>query len=756
MLIKKLFRTAWSYKAQFISMLIMIAIGAGVFLGCNIEWKSIEYNGFNFLQDTCYADYRIYSDTGFTEEDIEKIREIPGITEATRYLNVNADIKDTDKSVALNVSENYNVSIMMITEGAEYDEKSDGIWLSDKFADANNIKINDYVTLTYSGIEITCKVEGLAKSGENLICVADENQLMPDYESFGFAYITPEKLESAVGKAFYPQINIISGMDKEELEKNIKSVTGTTFLVTSMEEHKSYAGMNGEAEEGKTMGLILPVLFLAIGVLTMVTTMHRISANEKMQIGTLKALGYRNSAILWHYTSYGLVIGIIGTGFGIILGYLIAYLIVNPNGMLSTYLDMPTWKLVMPGFCIPVLAVIILFMTFISYISVKKMLTGTAADALRPYTPKNVKKSVLEKAFFRKKLSFGVKWNIRDVFRHKARSIMTLIGVMGCAILLVGGLGMKDTVQRLLTMLDEDVCNYKTKIIISESAGNKEVKELAEALDGDWQASCGISYDGETISLDIYSNGCDMVGFIDENDDSMKLEDDGVYLCLRLKDTAHIGDVIEISPYGSDETYEVRVAGYTRSLLSKCMIMTEAYADSIGIEYHIGTVYTDEAAGNIENAGIISGKQDKQMIMDSYDTFLNMMNMMIAVFVVAAVVLGIVVLYNLGVMNYVERYREMATLKVLGFRDRHIGKLLVSQNLWLTVVGLVLGIPAGIGTLYFLVANLGGEYEMSITVGPVTYVISILLTFGVSLLVGLMVSSKNRRINMAEALKGTE
>ncbi len=756
MLIKKLFRTAWSYKAQFISMLIMIAIGAGVFLGCNIEWKSIEYNGLNFLQDTCYADYRIYSDTGFTEEDIEKIREIPGVTEATRYLNVNTDIKDTNKSVALNVSENYNVSIMMITEGAEYNEKSDGIWLSDKFARANNIKINDYVTLTYSDIEITCKVEGLAKSGENLICVADDNQLMPDYESFGFAYITPEKLESAVGKAFYPQINIISGMDKEELEKNIKSVTGTTFLVTSMEEHKSYAGMNGEAEEGKTMGMILPVLFLAIGVLTMVTTMHRISANEKVQIGTLKALGYRNSTILWHYTSYGLVIGTIGTGIGIALGYLIAFIIINPNGMLGTYLDMPTWKLVMPGFCIPVLAAIILFMTFISFISVRKMLTGSAADALRPYTPKNVKKSVLEKAFFRKKLSFGVKWNIRDIFRHKARSIMTLIGVMGCAILLVGGLGMKDTFQNLLVMLDEDVCNYKTKISISESAGNKEIKELAEELNGDWQASCGISYDGETISLDIYSNGCDMVGFIDENDDSMKLADDGVYLCLRLKDTADIGDMIEISPYGSDETYEIRVAGYTRSLLNKCLIMTEAYADSIGLEYHIGTVYTDEAAGNIENTAIISGKQDKRMIMDSYDTFLNMMNMMIAVFVAAAVVLGIVVLYNLGVMNYVERYRELATLKVLGFRDRHIGKLIVSQNLWLTVVGLVLGIPAGIGTLYFIVANLGGEYEMSITVEPVTYMISVLLTFGVSLIVGFMLSAKNHKINMAEALKGTE
>ena len=132
------------------------------------------------------------------------------------------------------------------------------------------------------------------------------------------------------------------------------------------------------------------------------------------------------------------------------------------------------------------------------------------------------------------------------------------------------------------------------------------------------------------------------------------------------------------------------------------------------------------------------------------------MNTMIVVLVAAAIVLGVVVLYNLGVMSYVERYRELATLKILGFRDKTIGRLLISQNIWLTVIGVLIGLPGGVGILKVLVVSLASEYELSITLGVLTYSVSILLTFGVSLLVGFMVARKNKKIDMVEALKGAE
>lgn len=756
MLTRKLLRTAWSYKSQFLSMIIMIAIGMGIFLGFNIEWKSIEYDTGIFFEETAYADYRLYEENGFSKKDLQAIQDIEGVDAATRYLPVNVGVKDTKKSMALNVSEDYNVSKMKVMEGAEYDPESEGIWLSDRFAEINHLALGDDLTLTYMGFEVTGEIVGLIKSGENMICVADENQLMPDFESFGFAYITPKKLKKVLGITFYPQINLCSDLEKTELETAVQKKMGRTILVTSKKEHISYAGAESEMEEGKTMGSILPVLFLAIAVLTMVTTMHRIAANEKVQIGTLKALGFRNRKILLHYTSYGLMIGGIGSIIGIALGYGIAALVMSPAGMMSTYFDLPKWKLVMPGFCIPVIVLTLVFVTMISYLSIRNMLKGTAADTLRPYRPKAMKQSWMERRKIWKKLSFGAKWNIRDIMRHKSRSAMTLIGVIGCMILLVGGMGMKDTMNDFLRLLDEKISIYTTKIQISDSAKAEDAKALAKEVEGDWQATLGISYEGETVSLEIYHSEYDQIGFVNKKNESVQIGDEGAYLCLRLADTAKIGDTITISPYGSEEIYEVTVAGYLRSVMTEAIIMTDTYADQVGIDYHISSIYTDLPTEEIQTSSLIAGKQEKDMIMDTYDSFMQIMDLMIVLLVIAAVILGGVVLYNLGVMSYVERYRELATLKVLGFRNQQISRLLISQNIWLTFLGMILGLPAGIGTLQFLITALASEYELKLTLGSATYYTSILMTMGVSVGVGWLVAKKNQKINMVEALKDAE
>lgn len=273
---------------------------------------------------------------------------------------------------------------------------------------------------------------------------------------------------------------------------------------------------------------------------------------------------------------------------------------------------------------------------------------------------------------------------------------------------------MKDTMERFMTMLDEEINNYTTRINLTETAGDAAARELADEVNGDWQASSGISYQGRTVMLEVYHADNGRIRFLTEGNELTELADDGAYLCLRLADTAQIGETITFSPYGSEETYAVKVAGYLRSLMTESIVMSDAYADSMGIGYRISSIYTDEDLDGIENSSIISGKQDKAMIMETYDTFMEIMNLMVLVLVLAAVVLGIVVLYNLGVISYVERYRELATLKVFGFRDRHIGRLLISQNIWLTIIGVAIGFPAGVGLLHVLIQSLASEYELSL------------------------------------------
>ena len=760
MLFKKLWRTMGLYKAQFISMIIMIALGVGVFVGFNMEWMTIDKNTSSFFEETNFADYRIYSDEGFGKDDLEKICAVKGVDGASRFLDVNAEVKGANgNSLALSVTENENVSGVYFVDGEEYDPQSEnGIWLSDRYANANDISLGDKMTLVYKNIEFDGTVKGLIKASEHMICVRDESQLMPDYSTYGYAYISPKMYEKTLGTAYYPQLNVISKEDKKDFMESAEKALGRTTLILTKDENISYSGSKGEIQEGQTMGSVLPVLFLLIAVLTMVTTMHRLAAKEKTQIGTFKALGFKDKKIIRHYSSYAFIIGLTGTVLGVAIGCALAWMIMNPSGTMGAYMDMPSWKLYMPWYCCLMLAGIIAMLTFIGFLSVRKMLKGTAADALRPYTPKKVKPLLIEKTSLFHKLSFGTRWNLRDIMRHKSRTAMSLIGIWGCMTLIVGSMGMRDTMMSFLNTYYDEAMNYSSRIYIAENADRGERNSLIDKYSGDWSASVSVQIeDDKAVSLDVYSVKNGLLRFPGKDVDFLNIGDDGAYICRRIADEYNlsVGDKFRVSPYGSDKEYEMIVSDIAYSV-SENIVVSPAYAQKVGIPYTVDSVYTKTDKSDIALSDTIKAVQSKQMVIDSFDSFMELMNTMIFVLVLGAMLLGVVVLYNLGVMSYTERYREMATLKVVGFKDKKIGRLLITQNLWMSVIGVLIGLPSGVFVLSYLMKELASEYELKIHLGPATYIAGIALTFGVSMLVSVAVAKKNKKIDMVEALKSAE
>lgn len=759
MLVKKMLRTAWQYKAQFISMVLMVMLGVGMFVGFNMEWASIEENMFSFFEDSKFADYRLVSEKGYSEDDLGKIAALDGVEAASRFLSVNVDVKDTGgDSVALAVTTDPVVSSFVLISGEAYDGRSaDGIWLSDRYAEENGVSVGDTVTFVYRNTEISGKVKGLIKAAEQMICVRDKTQLMPDFATHGFAYISPVMYEKALGFAYYPQINVISSLEKDDFSEKVNKALGQTTVILTKDETLSYSQAEGEVSEGKAMGSILPALFLLIGLLTMVTTMHRLTAKEKTQIGTLKALGFHDSRITRHYTSFAFFVAVLGTALGIGMGYGVAWIIMNPNGMMGTYLDLPKWKLVFPAFCAVAVALIIAALTLIGFLSVRRMLVGTAADALRPYTPKKMKPMLIERTKFFHKLSFGTRWNMRDIVRHKARTAMSLVGIVGCTILILASFGMKDTMNAFLDMYYDNGLNYSSRIFLSETATDAEKQEIIDKYKGDFGGSVSVQLDEKTVSLDIYDITHDKIRIMDENTDKIEIGDGGAYICMRLAEEfgLGVGDTFTVSPFGTSDTYKLKVAGIFRSV-SENVIISDKYASELNLPYTVDSVYTDTEKSDIALSDVIKSVQSKQMIMDSFEAFLSIMDTMIYLLVGGALLLGIIVLYNLGTMSYTERYREMATLKVVGFRDKKIGRLLSGQNLALSVVGIIIGIPLGALTLFYLLKTLASEYEMKMAIGAGSYIFTVILTVGMSLLVSLMVARKNKNIDMVEALKGQE
>ena len=740
-------------------MILMVMLGVGMFVGFNMEWASIERNMYSFFDDSNFADYRLVNENGYSEDELKVVAELDGVKAAARFLSVNADVKNSGgDSVSLAVTTNFEVSAFVLIDGSAYDKDStDGIWLSDRYAAENGISIGDTVVFVYRNTEISGTVKGLIKAAEQMICVRDRTQLMPDFATHGFAYISPVMYEEAFGFGYYPQINVISKLDKDRFSELVNQALEQTTVILTKDDTVAYSQAEGEVSEGKAMGSILPTLFLLIGLLTMVTTMHRLTAKEKTQIGTLKALGFHDGRITFHYTTFALFVAVVGTLLGIGVGYGIAWFIMNPNGMMGTYLDLPEWKLILPHFCVVILVILVLALTAVGLLSVRKMLAGTAADALRPYTPKKVKPMLFERTALFHKLPFGTRWNMRDIVRHKARTAMSLVGIVGCTVLILASFGMKDTMNSFLELYYDNGLNYSSRIFLSETATDAERQKIIDRYDGDFGGSVSVQIDGKTVSLDIYDVGHDKIRIMDENADKIDIIDNGAYICMRLAEQfdLNVGDTFSASPFGTDDNYTLRVAGIFRSV-SENVIISDVYADTLKLLYTIDSVYTDAQKSEITNTESIKSVQSKQMIMDSFETFLSIMDTMIYLLVFGALLLGIIVLYNLGSMSYTERYREMATLKVVGFRDKKIGGLLAGQNLALSAFGILIGIPIGSLTLSYLLKTLASEYEMKMAIEVSSYVFTILLTVGMALAVSLLVARKNRKIDMVEALKGQE
>lgn len=759
MLFKKIWRTVLMYKTQFISMIIMISLGIGIFLGFNVEWYSIKENVENHFEVTNFADYRIYNEFGFTEDDLIKINENKDVKRASRFLAIDTDVKyKNGKTITLAINENEDISGFIVVDGEKYNKESiDGIWLSKSYAKANNVSVGDKITLIYENVEFKLIVKGLIHAGEYLVNVRDETQLMPDYSTHGYGYISPKMCFDTLGFEYYPQINVLSSLDKSQFKDIVKKVFGKTLIILSKDENVSYAGCKGEIKEGKTMGSILPAIFLFVASLTMVTTMHRLVVKEKSQIGTLKALGFKDRRIVLHYTFYSFMVAIIGAVFGLGLGHIIASFILKPSGAMMVYLDVPDFKLYMPDFCIVLLIVMVLSLTLIGYLSVYKMLKTPAAETLRPYTPKNIKKVFFEDIDFWDKLGFGAKWNIRDSLRHKSRTFMSIVGVIGCAGIVIASLGINDTMDAFLELNYNKAMLYNSKINLVKSISQDNINNLIEKYNGDSSASIHGQIEDKAISIDIYNLENNYVRFNNIDNRFEELKDNGAYISLRIAKEfdLEVGDSFSITLYGSDKTYMLKINGIIRSL-SESVVITSKYAGKLNLPYSIDTIYTETVSNEIFLEDSILNVQSKQALIDTFDRFLEIMNLIITILIIIAIILGIVVLYNLGIMSYTERYKEMATLKVVGFKDKQIAQLLVGQNIGITIIGIVLGIPLGVIILDYLVISLASEYEMTMVLNVATYLICILIIMGMSLFVSFMVARKNKNIDMVEALKGID
>ena len=789
MLNRKMFRDIKNNLSQFITIFLMVAIGVMAYSGIEAYMDGMSKTADKFYKENNLQDLNVIG-TNFTNEDLENIKKIDNVKDAERKLSVTG-ATDNDKTLLLNFIESNNISKFYVYEGEEFDNES-GVWLDYFYSQENNIKVGDIILVKYEDLVLHEKVRGLINVPDHLYDVRDESELYPDRKEFGFAYvsineITEQYIKNKAMKEmnieneeifdkYVPDFNyknylifnsvmvdVKNKNARNKVKNKIEDEIKNALAIINIEDTSSYVTYQGEIDEGKTYVGVFSGLFLFIAMLSVITTMTRVVKKQRTQIGTLKALGFNNRKILFHYIGYGLWISLFASIAGLVLGYFfIGKTFINLE---MSMFEIPNGKPSMNMSSYLVAIIVVFIVALITYITGRSILKENPAETLRNKIPSVKSKSIniTKKGLF-SKLRFESIWNIRDILRNKMRTFMGFVGVVGCCMLIVCALGMLDSMNFFVDLQFKTLYNFDYKLNIKSDVKDNELTELYDKYGKNTSQTLGIEIknkDGEREANNIFvTDANNYVRFVDrKNKINSKPKDNGVFVTYKLAETKgyKIGDKITWHIYGDKKYYTSKIIGFNKDPQNQNVTMTKTYLESLGLEYKPDAIYTNSDLSKVKEIKNIETIQDINALKDGMTNMLSMMKTMLVLIIVVAVLLGSIIIYNLGILSYSEKQYQFATLKVLGFKDSQIKKIFIKQNNWIAIASIIVGLPTGFYlTDWLFKTAIEEHYDFGASINISTYIISAIGTFVVSYLVSKFLARKIKNIDMVSSLKGNE
>ena len=788
MLNRKMFRDIKKNLSQFITIFLMVMIGIMAYSGIKAYMDGMAKTSDKFYTENNLQDMDVMG--YLNHDDLDIIKHLDNVNDAELKLSVSA-LTDNDKTLLLNFIESNNISKFYIIDGEPFDNKS-GVWLDEFYANENNIKVGDTILVKYETLELHEKVRALVNIPDHLYDVRDSSELYPDRKEFGFAYVSVNEItedyikylamkeagidDIKVFDKLVPNFNykdnipfssiMVDVKDKDKrtkVKENIEDKVENAKAIINIEDSSSYSTYQGEIDEGKTYVGVFSGIFLFIAMLSVITTMTRVVKNQRVQIGTLKALGFSNNKILFHYMGYGFWVSLIASIVGLVLGYyFIGSIFINLE---MEFFEIPNGAPAMNITSYYVAALVILTVAIITYITGRSILRENPAETLRTKIP-SIKGNALNITRTRlfKRLSFESLWNIRDILRNKMRTFMGLAGVVGCCTLIVCALGMLDSMNFFVKLQFETIYNFDYKLNLKEGLSEEELNTLYNKYGNNTSKYLGIEIrdsEGNRESNNILvTDANDYLRFVDnKNKIKDKPTDDGIFVTYKLAKTKgyKIGDEIEWHIYGDSKYYKSKIVGFNKDPQNQNVSMTSKYLESLGIEYKPDALYTNVDLKNVKEIKNVENIQDIESLKEGMQGMLSMMKTMLVLIIVIAILLGGIIIYNLGILSYTEKQYQFATLKVLGFKDTQIKKIFIKQNNWIAIASIIFGLPGGFYLTDWLFKTAIEEtYDFGAYIRPISYVISAIGTFIISYLVSRFLARNIKKIDMVSSLKANE
>lgn len=531
-----------------------------------------------------------------------------------------------------------------------------------------------------------------------------------------------------------------------------KSVQGLARLDSELAQHQAFA-------------YVFVVIFVGIAVLVIATSMGRIVEKQRTQIGTMNALGMKRWKVILHYISYSLIVSVLGVIVGLAAG--VGAGAPAMIGMFEQYYIVPGLHSAFHPMYILIAVVIVAVCSFSCFLSCRKVLKIKPAEALRPAAPKQGKKCIFERLPFWDKLSFNTQYNLRDISRAKLRTFMGIVGTVVGMLLMLYGVGCNQLVDIMTDISFNKI--YTTRYQVKLSADTKlvDADNLADELSGELVMTDAVEISKvknassaekkkETLTV---IEGKQLYNLIDVNNEITQLVPGTVGISRKLAADMGIkvGDTIYWHIYSKNEWHEAVVGSIYRSCETQGIAYLREDYEKTGAEYIPMLLMTNaskaQAAASLK---YVTGVNSREDMIAAYEKSMEVINILVFVMVIFSTIMIVVVLYNSGSLSFNERIKELATLKVMGLQSTQIRHLLTVQNIWLSVIGIIIGTPLGNISLNAMMNSNGENFDYSLSVPVADYIISAVIVLIVSMLVSFMFSSRIKKLDLVETLKGVE
>lgn len=830
--LKNLLREIKRTFTKFLSIFAICALGVAFFAGIRATSPDMKEAGDRLYNTYNLSDISVISTSGLTADNIRDLESIEGIQAVRASLFVDAMARGTGEkeknlrlySMPIKLKSEYAPLIDLIPDygidtSPEYEMNgveivsgrmplNDTETALDYTLEGSLVKqLGDEITLTTSGGTVTLRVVGFIRSPMYISMFERGTSSIGNGTSDGFAYASGNAISSLGTKlpvmsllnTYYTRADIvISGKEglsaySDEYEALVNEVTDRiedyastqsgTWYIQDRSGNPGYSDYSENTDRIAAVGDVFPLIFFIVAALVCLTTMTRMVEEQRIEMGTMKALGYGGWQIAMKYAVYAMSACISGGVVGAIIGFkLFPYVIMKGYSIMYYLGKLETpYRADIAFMAIAAMAVCTAAATFSAcYASLKEV----PATLMRPKAPKAGRRVLLEKIpFIWKKLSFTSKVTVRNLFRYKKRFFMSVIGIAGSGALLVTAFGLNDSIFGIIEKQFGDIWQMDVQAYVYEAMPLADMQELLgknpanDDFDSvmfclDSQMECkngGRSQSG--VHLLGVESAESMAGRVSLHNGGtpVTLDDSGVVVTAKLAETLSIKAGDEINMRTGGEDHLMRVIGVADNYVYHYVYITAAYYETVfgkamqynGFMGNLKDGLTDETMDAMSTQLLSDSRmytvRTIGSIYDSVWDSLSILNYVVLVLILGSGMLTFVVMLNLTNINIGERMRELATLRVLGFYDKEMYAYIFRENNALSVIGAFVGLVFGKIMHLFVIRTCEVDMVMFVrSAKPLSYVYAFALTIAFSLIVNLLMRPKVRAIDMVESLKSAE